>query len=114
MSHLDASGRISERSIMRALAWQPGDRLTINVKARLVVIHTDPRGLHTLHTKRCVALPARARAQCGLRAGDQVLLAAAPDHGVLIVHTLAALDAMIIHYHNTSQHNPADMNDCGK
>jgi len=39
------------------------------------------------------------RRRCGLRPGEQVLVAADPNHDVLVVHPLAALDAMVIAFH---------------
>jgi bifunctional DNA-binding transcriptional regulator/antitoxin component of YhaV-PrlF toxin-antitoxin module len=42
-----------------------------------------------------VNLPAAARHACGIAPGDRVLLAAEPADGILVVHPLAALDAMV-------------------
>ena len=42
-----------------------------------------------------VHLPAAVRHACGIRPGDRLLLAAEPTDGVLVVHPLAALDAMV-------------------
>jgi hypothetical protein len=53
----------------------------------------------TLTGKGHVLIPAAVRHWCVVGAGDRVLLAAAPDHGVLVVHTMAALDAMVMRYH---------------
>ncbi|MFD2415527.1 hypothetical protein [Amycolatopsis pigmentata] len=39
---------------------------------------------------------------CHLQAGDRVLLAAAPDRGVLIVSTMSALDSMVTAFHSAS------------
>jgi hypothetical protein len=44
-------------------------------------------------------LPAPVRRRCGLHPGNRVLLAADPEHGVLVVHPLSALDTMITAYH---------------
>lgn len=103
MGRIDASGRISERAIIRMLGWSAGDRLTISVVSRVILMSADPAGLHKFPVKPFVMIPAAARAQCGLRSGDQVLLAAAPGHGTLLVHTLASLDAMLVPYHASLQ-----------
>ena len=50
---------------------------------------------------RYVFLPAAVRRWCGLEAGNQAFLAAAPEHGVLVVHTMATLDAMVVRHHAT-------------
>jgi hypothetical protein len=41
------------------------------------------------------------RHRAGLRPGEQVLMAADRNHDVLVVHPLAALDAMVVAYHAT-------------
>jgi hypothetical protein len=46
-----------------------------------------------------VFVPASVRRWCALEAGDRVLLAAAPDSGVLVVHTMATLDAVLERHH---------------
>jgi bifunctional DNA-binding transcriptional regulator/antitoxin component of YhaV-PrlF toxin-antitoxin module len=42
-----------------------------------------------------VHLPAAARRACRIIPGDRVLLAAEPADGILLVHPLATLDAMV-------------------
>ena len=35
MGRLDASGRVADRSVIRALSWLPGDRLTLTATPKL-------------------------------------------------------------------------------
>lgn len=99
MGRIDASGRISERSIVREFGWTPGERLDVRKVSQAVVFCSDPDGPYSLTDRSCLAVPAALRVRCGLAAGDRVFLAAAPQHGVLVVHTLAALDEMVLRYH---------------
>jgi hypothetical protein len=96
---LDNRGRLADQSIMAALRWGPGQRVDIGISAGAVVIQARDEGVFRLNAKRHVFVPAAVRRWWALAAGDRVLLAAAPDHGVLVVHTMAALDAMLVRYH---------------
>jgi hypothetical protein len=46
-----------------------------------------------------VRLPVPARRGCGIEPGNRVLLAADPAIGLLVVHPLASLDAMVAGRH---------------
>ncbi len=103
MGRIDTSGRISERRIVRSLNWLPGDRLDINIVAQILVIRQTSRGALRLTNNRCIALPSNTRARCNIGPGDQILLAASPAQGVLIVHTSSNLDRMLIQFHSSLQ-----------
>lgn len=45
---IDASGRVADRSIIRALGWRGGDRLTLTADAGMMVARRDPRGTRSL------------------------------------------------------------------
>jgi bifunctional DNA-binding transcriptional regulator/antitoxin component of YhaV-PrlF toxin-antitoxin module len=96
---VDERGRFTDQSIVRALGWGPGDRLDIGVSCGAVVIRTSAEGVFALNARGHVPVPVAVRRWCAVRTGDRVLLAAAPEHGVLVVHTMAALDAMVERYH---------------
>lgn len=102
IARVDASGRVSERHIVHALGWQPGDRLAVALIARGVVLHASEQGPLVLPPTRRLVIPLTARRHCDLEAGDHVLLAAAPEFGVVIVYTFAALDDMVVQYHTPS------------
>jgi bifunctional DNA-binding transcriptional regulator/antitoxin component of YhaV-PrlF toxin-antitoxin module len=101
----DASGRVAGHAIVEALGWQCGDRLEIVTTARAIVIRASPSGFFFVPRRPCIVIPVTARRHCGIKAGDSVLLAAAPEYGIVIVHTLSALDGMLAEYHAT--HSPA-------
>jgi hypothetical protein len=102
IGRMDASGRISDRHIVQALGWDPGHRLQVALIARGIVIRSSTNGPITVPQTQRLAIPLVARHHCNIRAGDNLLLAAAPDHGIVIVHSAAALDDMIVQYHAPS------------
>jgi hypothetical protein len=95
LSTLDASGRIADRMIMRALGWTAGFRLDIRESKGLTVVAADDNGLFRVTEQGNVHLPAAVRHWCRLGPGDRVLLAAYPAGGLLVVHSPAALDALV-------------------
>lgn len=99
MGRVDASGRVAERAVIGALGWQPGDRLAMSLIHGSVLVRPDAAGVFVLSGRPYVVLPAAVRLRCGVRVGDQVLLAARPDRGVLLVHPLAVLEAMLAEHH---------------
>jgi bifunctional DNA-binding transcriptional regulator/antitoxin component of YhaV-PrlF toxin-antitoxin module len=101
LARIDASGRISERPLLQLLGWRPGDRLVLTVLGRAVVVSSDPSGIVTVGARLSLVLPAPARRRCGIAAGDRILLAADPNHGVLVVHPLSTLDSLITSHHST-------------
>jgi hypothetical protein len=97
---LDPQGRIAESSIVNALGWQAGRRLRLEVPSNTTVtIQADSDGVFTLARRAHLPLPAAVRRWCGLGPGDRVLLAAAPEPGLLLIHTMRALDAMVAAFH---------------
>ncbi len=101
MGRMDASGRVAERAIVRALGWSPHDRCTISTTARSMLLRRDPHGCHQPARTSGVVLPLPARRWCGLEPGHQVLLTALPAHALLVIHTCAALDEALRPYHHS-------------
>lgn len=94
MGRVDADGRVSNGSTIAALGWGEGDRLHMALVGESVVVHRDPTGAFRLGRK-----PMAVRRRNGMGAGQQVLLAADPNHDVLVVHPESALDTVITTYH---------------
>lgn len=92
---------MTERAIVDSLGWTRGQLLRIGMVAQVIVLSADPSGESLICRKASVTLPARVRLRCDVHTGDNVLLAAAVEHGVLAVHTAASLDAMVAQYHST-------------
>ena len=78
IGRIDASGRIADRTVICALGWRNGDRLTLTADAGVVVARRDPGGMITVPARPYIAIPAALRRRCGPRAGDRALLAALP------------------------------------
>jgi hypothetical protein len=89
---IDASGRVTDQAIACALGWREVDRLTLTASPGVVTARRDPRGMVIVPARACVAIPAVLRRRCGLRAGDQVLLAAVPGQGILAAYSFAVVD----------------------
>jgi hypothetical protein len=99
MGKIDTWGVITNRSTIDALGWTSGDRLHIALVGGSVVAHRDETGAFAMGTKPYFVVPAAVRHRSGLHCRDLVLMAADPNHDVLVVHPLAALDTMITTYH---------------
>ena len=95
IARIDSSGRICERAIITALGWAGGDLLTFTAGAGVVTARRDPGGMVALPASAYITIPAALRRRCGLRAGDQVLLAALPDQDSLAAYSLAVVDQAI-------------------
>ena len=96
---IDCNGRVADNTVIRALRWAPGTRLDIRESGGLVLVRADQQGVFCTSGQGYLRLPAAVRHWCGLRPGDRVLLAADADHGLLVVHPPAALDAMVTQFH---------------
>ena len=101
VGRVDASGRVSNRDIVRALGWQPGDRLEVIPTLSAIVILSSPDGLLSVPVKPYIVIPASARRLHNIEAGDHVLLAAAPEYGIVIIHTRQAMNDMLARYHSS-------------
>lgn len=101
IASVDHRGRMAESSLMRVLGWMPADRVEVATTAGVVVFRRNRYGAFHLTRRGHVQLPLSVRRWCGVRPGDRVLLAAAPELGALIVHTMAMLDGMVLAYHAT-------------
>ncbi|MET7704626.1 hypothetical protein [Micromonospora sp. NPDC005413] len=99
LAAIDISGRIADRTIIRALGWAPGTRLHIREGSGVIVVRLDRQGVFTVTGQGHLHLPSAVRHWCGLTAGGRVLLAANPPEGLLVVHPPAALDAMVVAVH---------------
>jgi hypothetical protein len=99
MGKIDTWGAVSNRSTIDALGWTSGDRLHIAPAGGSVVAHRDETGAFAMGAKPYFVVPAAIRHRSGLHSRDLVVMAADPNHDVLVVHPLAALDTMITTYH---------------
>ncbi|MGA3524381.1 AbrB/MazE/SpoVT family DNA-binding domain-containing protein [Melissospora conviva] len=99
LAAIDSSGRIPDRTVIRALGRGPGTRLHIREGLGVIVVGLDRQGVFTVTGQGHLHLPGTVRHWCGLATGDRVLLAANPADDLLVVHPPAALDAMVVAVH---------------
>jgi hypothetical protein len=99
ISAMDDHGRLSDKQISTALAWKANQRLTMTTSQDSVTVRTDPDGVFQVPRRALVQIPAPIRQWLNLLPGDRLFLAALPRRQVLIVHTLTAVDAMMLHRH---------------
>lgn len=97
---VDIAGRITSNHIVNALHWEPGSRLDVILTSHTIVIRAAPSGLFSVPRRPRIIIPSHARQRHGIRPGDHVLIAAAPDYDLMIVYPLSALDEMISRYHS--------------
>jgi bifunctional DNA-binding transcriptional regulator/antitoxin component of YhaV-PrlF toxin-antitoxin module len=102
IARVDQSGRISNRGIVRALGWQPGDKLDVVPALGGIVILSSPDGLLTVSARPFIVIPVAARRLHNIEPGDHVLLAAAPKYRLVIIHTRQAINDMLARYHSGS------------
>src|SRR5690242_9548014 len=95
IGRVDASGRVVNREILEALRWRPGDGLEVVLNPSAIVVRACPDGPLRVPRRPCIVVPGPARTLHGIEPGDHVLLAAAPEYGVVIVHTMSVLDDML-------------------
>jgi hypothetical protein len=67
--------------------------------AHAVVMLSHRHGPHSITNQGHAQLPLAIRRAFGLEAGERLLMAACPDHDLLVVYTMASLDAIILAYH---------------
>lgn len=102
IGRVDTSGRVANGDIVEALHWQPGDKLEMILTQGTIVLRLSPDGLFCVPRRPRIIIPARARQHCAIRPGDRVLLAAAPDYGIVIVYPLPIVDEMVARHHSAS------------
>jgi len=100
IGRVDSAGRIAGNDIINALHWEPGSRLDVILTPRIIVIRAAPDGLYFVPRRPRIIIPSHARRPHGIKPGDHVLIAAAPEYDLMIVYPLSSLDEMISRYHS--------------
>jgi hypothetical protein len=101
MGRIDASGRVSDKSILRALRWRHGQPLQITaIEGSRRSAPAPGRGV------RGAEQPVRGATGTGAATlwpapGRSGAAGRRPEHGVLVVHPPSALDTMITTYHTS-------------
>lgn len=95
MGRVEASGRVGDRAVVRAMGWQAGELLTITAANGVILARRDDSGRVAVGGRGHFAIPAALRGRCGLTPGMLVLLAGRPDGQLLAACSLALLDQAI-------------------
>jgi hypothetical protein len=99
IARLDRSGRVHERTLFRAVGWEPGHELAIDTVEDVIVIRSLAGGGHHMDDRRALALPVAARRMCGIAIGPPVVLVAAvPEQTVLIHPAITVIRLLAAHY----------------
>lgn len=101
IARLDRSGRVHERTLFAALGWSPGHELGLDTAAGGIVVASVPGGRHRIDDRGALALPAAARRMCGIEPGPPVVLAAAVDQQLLLVHPAASVARLLADHHRS-------------
>jgi len=96
LARVQTRGTIGNRGIVRSLRWQHADRLDAELTPGAIILRPSPHGPVGVHEDLRVTIPATARRSHGIKTGDYLLLAAAPAHHLLVIHTMRAVDELLI------------------
>lgn len=109
MAAIDHSGRLRDRSLISALGWQPGDRHTVEVSARMAMLRLEPQGRFVIDSRGQVFLPSAVRTLFGVGTGDRVVLVAVPGSGVLLVHPVSVVAELLAGFYTSTAAGGADV-----
>jgi hypothetical protein len=98
VTKMDLHGRLADRTPLQALRWSPGQPVTFAADSHRGVLLIRRGGLEAITGQGHLRVPARVRHMLRLSAGERLLVAAFAQHDLLIVHTMAAVDAMMLAY----------------
>jgi len=88
------NGTVGNRGTAKALRWRHADRLKPDLTPGAIIFQPSRHGRVGVHQDLRLTIPAAAR-RCHGKTGDYVLLAAAPAHRLLIIHTMRAVDELL-------------------
>ena len=94
-ARVDRSGRFHERALLRALGWEPGRSIDLDVFHDTVVMI----GAHRIDDRGAIAIPAAARRMCGIPTGSPVAIVAIVHRQVLIVHPARTVARVLAAHH---------------
>lgn len=107
MAAIDDRGRIADQLVLRALRWDPGTGVDIEVNGGVAMLTARPGGVDRVTHAGRFRLPASVRHQLCLAPGDRVLLVARTAASQLVVYPPATLDAILASTGPSSSGGPA-------
>jgi hypothetical protein len=85
---IDGSGRLADRSAVRALGWRPASRLEVSVDGGVGRVTPAGDGRLSVAMHGHVRLPAAVRHLLGVTGGDRVLVATRPEQDAVLVYPM--------------------------
>lgn len=98
LATIDHSGRVRDRLVMDALRWVSGDRTSAAVRGNCLFLRRTDRGV-AIDARGRVYLPAGARTLLGIETEERVVLVAAPQNALLIVHPAHVVTALLAEFY---------------
>lgn len=92
---IDDHGRLSNRSTVRALGWEPGQHVVFGGDHRMIVVGCARQSRSSVSRTGYLRVPAASRHRCNVNPGDRFLLAADTDRDLLAVVPSAVLGAAL-------------------
>jgi hypothetical protein len=90
-ARVDPSGRVWATTVLRALGWTAGHRISIDHSDHALVVRTAAAGHHTVGTRGSLGLPAPQRQMSSIDIATTVILVAAVDADLLLVCPVAVV-----------------------
>ncbi len=104
---IGGNGVVAARVALGQLGWAVGLPIRLTVSSGLLVVAPCAKpDAASVSPKMSLTLPARLRARCRIRPGDQVLLASLRDYDLLVVYPQHVLQEMVTAYHAELAHGP--------
>ena len=98
---LGHAGRITDKVLITALDWTPGDRLTLDISDDAVTLTRSDNGTSEVDARGQVIIPVSARRQLQITTGDRVLLVALPAVDQLKLHPMHLLLKLLTSYYHS-------------
>jgi len=96
-------GQLSDRTPVRLLDWKPDQPVALVVKGRAAVGLANSRSTCRIGPRGHLRLPATVRHQCGVAAGQKLLVAVSVEHRIVIVYPVAAIDRALTSLHELAR-----------
>jgi hypothetical protein len=103
---LGHAGRITDKVLITALGWTPGDRLVLDISHDAVTLTRSHNGTSEVDARGQVIIPVSARRRLQITTGDRVLLVALPEADQLKLHPMHLLLKLLASYYHS--HGGAD------
>ncbi|WP_426513344.1 hypothetical protein ACPPVO_23640 [Dactylosporangium sp. McL0621] len=95
---VDGSGRLADRSAVRVLGWEPGDRFDIAVHAGGARAVSTDVGRLRVAANGHLRLPSPTRHLLGIACGDRVLVVAKSEQNALLVYSMATVTNLLTQF----------------